>query len=445
MLFDMRSPYQPATNACRPFRSSATRLGLLLCTCIYAAVVAQSHAQTLEVTPARVMADESATIRITGLKPHEHCIIRTELVDGGTQPWASQSEFAADDSGTVDTSKQAPVKGSYRIVSAMGLVWSMTPTAKDVHSYRAPHDSQTISFALMKDGKQVATAQLEQTFFPPGVNRIELTGLLHGTLLVPDSPGSHPGVLVVGGSEGGVPLPKAVWLASHGYAALVLAYFRSPGLPSELEGIPLEYFGQAINWMMHRPEIAADRLAVVGTSRGGELALQLGSMYPELHAVVAYVPANVRYPSCCRRDFGPAWTWKGQPLAYARPTSPNSAPTDMAATIAVEATHGPILMISGDDDGVWPSRAMTDSAMHRLQHAHFSFRFEHLDYPHAGHRAGNPWIIPTWSNGVRQPISGNQENFGGNPEGNAMSSLDATPRVLAFLQQSLAAAPSSGQ
>lgn len=117
----------------------------------------------------------------------------------------------------------------------------------------------------------------------------------------------------------------------------------------------------------------------------------------------------------------------------------------MAATIAVEATHGPILMISGDDDGVWPSRAMTDSAMHRLQDAHFSFRFEHLDYPHAGHRAGNPWIIPTWSNGVRQPISGNQENFGGNPEGNAMSSLDATPRVLAFLQQSLAAAPSSGQ
>ncbi len=31
--------------------------------------------------------------------------------------------------------------------------------------------------------------------------------------------------------------------------------------------------------MMRRPEIQPDRIAVMGHSRGGELALQLGSMY----------------------------------------------------------------------------------------------------------------------------------------------------------------------
>jgi len=34
----------------------------------------------------------------------------------------SQAEFIADDSGTINASKQAPVKSSYRIVSSMGLV-----------------------------------------------------------------------------------------------------------------------------------------------------------------------------------------------------------------------------------------------------------------------------------------------------------------------------------
>jgi hypothetical protein len=80
---------------------------------------------------------------------------------------------------------------------------------------------------------------------------------------------------------------------------------------------------------------------------------------------------------------------------------------------------------------------MTDAAMHRLQQAHFRYPFVHLNYAHAGHRAGNQWIMPTWSSGVIHPVSGQQENYGGNPEGNALSTLDANPKVLDFLKQSL--------
>jgi hypothetical protein len=97
---------------------------LLLGACLCFIPTGLILAQTLEVTPTHVMADEPATVRVTGLKPHEHAILRATLEDGGGNPWASQAEFTADDAGTVDTSKQAPVKGSYRIVSAMGLVWS---------------------------------------------------------------------------------------------------------------------------------------------------------------------------------------------------------------------------------------------------------------------------------------------------------------------------------
>jgi len=401
------------------------------------------QAQTLEVTPAHVMADEPAAIHITGLQPREHVILHAALVDGAGSPWESQAEFVADAAGTVDTAKQAPVKGSYRVASAMGLVWSMTPTSKDVHSYRAPRNDQTILFALMKENKPLANAQLVQSFYPENIHRIELNDPLHGALFVPDTPGPHPGVLVLGGSEGGMPSSRAIWLASHGYSALALAYFHFPGLPAELKNIPLEYFGKAIGWMMQRPEIDPRHIAVMGASRGGELALQLGSMYPQLRAVVAFVPANVRFPACCDRSLDAAWTWNGQPLAYEIPTryGASNQPDALMAVISVEKTHGPILVISGDDDGVWPSSSMTESIMSRLKQAHFAYPSQRLNYPHAGHRAGNPLIIPTWASGMKHALTGEPEDLGGTPEGNAASSLDAIPKMLDFLQQSLSAAP----
>jgi hypothetical protein len=94
-------------------------------------------AQTLEVSPARVMADEPAAIRASGLEPNEHVVIRASLTDGAGARWAAQAEFVAGAGGAVDASQQAPVAGSYKEVSAMGLVWSMLPVSKSVQTYTA--------------------------------------------------------------------------------------------------------------------------------------------------------------------------------------------------------------------------------------------------------------------------------------------------------------------
>ena len=109
-----------------------------------------ASAQTLEVIPNRVLLDESAVIRASGLEPNERISIQAELVDGADESWSSQAEFIADAQGAVDTSKQAPVKGSYDEVSAMGLIWSMKPAAKHVASYQPPRDlgSQIIKFRV---------------------------------------------------------------------------------------------------------------------------------------------------------------------------------------------------------------------------------------------------------------------------------------------------------
>ncbi len=125
--------------------------------------------------------------------------------------------------------------------------------------------------------------------------------------------------------------------------------------------------------------------------------------------------------------------WNGVPLDYAQ----LRRPADPRAAIAVENTAGPLLLISGTDDGVWESSRMSDAVIGRLKLAHFKYDFEQLKYPHAGHRAGHPGIAPAWSGSPRNPTSGRQVHLGGTPEGNAESSIDAAPKVLQFLGKSL--------
>ncbi len=421
---------------------SSLVIGFMVLSCFCFARYPDLHAQSLEVSPDRVMVDESATIIAKGLQPSERVTIQAQLVDGGGATWASSADFVADAQGVVDLSKQAPVEGSYKHVSPMGLIWSMMPRDKDkrVSIYRGPAnlDAQVTNFQLMRNGQPAASAQLEQESIGPDVRQIKVEGAVHGVFFAPKGSGPYPAVLVLGGSNGGAPVRQAAWLASRGFAAFALAYFRYENLPAKLEAIPLEYFGSALVWMMKRPEIAKDRIAVMGTSRGGELALQLGSMYTPIKAVVAYVPANTLNQACCGGTSVPyAWTWKGSPLPYITMRTAHDLAAMRAATIRVESTQGPVLLISGENDGVWESGAMADAVVARLKQVHFPYRFENLKYPHAGHTAGHVTIEPAWHGRVEHPVSGEEMNLGGTVEGKAESSLDATPKVLAFLRQSL--------
>jgi dienelactone hydrolase len=320
------------------------------------------------------------------------------------------------------------------------LIWSMRPADGKEATYQLQHnfDPQFVNFDLVVDGKKVSSARLDQLQIADGVKQVQLTGAIHAVEFLPVGEGPHPAVLVLGGSEGGTPMGKAAWLASHGYVALALPYFRSAGLPARLENIPLEYFGEAISWLLTQPNVIPDEIGVMGTSRGGELALQLGAIYSQIHAVVAYVPANVRYPACCGPVVSgqPAWTWRGRGLVFASPR-PNSPSLNPQAEIEVEKTNGPILMIAGDDDGVWNSKEMVAEAAARLKRHHFTFSVESYSYANAGHRAGSAVIIPTWAGTVTHPLSGASVQFGGTPEGNALSSADAGPKVLEFLKRSL--------
>src|SRR5947209_2937261 len=87
----------------------------------------------------------------------------------------------------------------------------------------------------------------------------------------------QPGVIVLGGSEGGLADRHAALLASKGFTTLSVAYFGVDGLPAHLHRVPIEGVRAAAAWLRERPQVAGDKVGVVGASKGGELSLLLAS------------------------------------------------------------------------------------------------------------------------------------------------------------------------
>src|SRR5438874_3159111 len=211
------------------------------------------------------------------------------------------------------------------------------------------------------------------------------------------------GVLMLGGSGGGYPDEAAARdLARAGYPVFALAYFRDyGGDPAELEqrhlrNVPLEYIFEALDWLQARPEVRADRIVLMGESRGAELALMIGSLRPDVAGVIAYSPQELRWGAVGGGDA--AWTLRGIPLPYAEGVynraTPMSQFTDIldgpadvrdAAAIDVEHIHGPVLLISSRADALSPSARMANDIEARLRAHGFSYRVENVQYEDASH------------------------------------------------------------
>ena len=110
-----------------------------------------------------------------------------------------------------------------------------------------------------------------------------------------------------------------------------------------------------------------------------------------------------------------------------------------AAVIPVERINGPVLLISGTDDCVWPATELSEIAVRRLRAHRHPFAVDHLVYEGAGHVIGPPMpgLTFTISHAVH-PILGIDFAFGGEPDRNTAASLDSWPRVLTFLDGAFA-------
>jgi hypothetical protein len=227
---------------------------------------------------------------------------------------------------------------------------------------------------------------------PDGV-RIAEGGII-ANYFAPEGEGTHPGILLLGGSEGGLGAGVARLgraLRDEGYAVLQLSYFRGPGQPGRLELVPLELFEQALDLLAARPEVDASRLAIIGGSKGAEAALIIAARRPDIRAVVAGMPSSVSWQgidwNVARMIVDPpgaSWSLGGAPfpfLPYGRPEKPGGPIIDVYraglanlaehpdAIIAVETIRAPVLLVCGEADTLWPSCPMAEDVRRRAEGA----------------------------------------------------------------------------
>ena len=246
--------------------------------------------------PDPALADEIVSVQVVGLKPGQTVTVTASMSDDArpSREWESWARFTANDEGLVDLTSQAPLTGTYSGVDPMGLLWSMTsdvPRGTDLPYFVNGATSVLVTTFMAETAEEAfGPAYLRRLRLPDAVEReilsVEEHGFL-GTFYLPEGAGPFPALLVLGGSGGGSDLPKAALLAARGYATLAVTYFSRPPLPNVLAEIPLEYFQTALDWLQAQENVEADKIGVLGTSRGGELALLLGATYPQLKAVVS--------------------------------------------------------------------------------------------------------------------------------------------------------------
>jgi len=156
--------------------------------------------------------------------------------------------------------------------------------------------------------------------------------------------------------------------------------------------------------------VACGDYALIGASKGAEAALLLGGYYDRVGAVVALSPSSVVWQGIPRNrlDFKAAakssWTYQGQPLPYlVTPFNYRDLGSLLAlrlhkiseraledrdgvrrSVIPAEKVQGPILLLSGRKDAVWPSTTMAGQLVSRLESKVFVYPFEHIVYD-SGH------------------------------------------------------------
>jgi hypothetical protein len=195
----------------------------------------------------------------------------------------------------------------------------------------------------------------------------------------------------------------------------------------------------------------------MGMSRGSELALLAGALLEPIGPVVAFAPSGV-----CWAGLGPrgpvdasAWRFGGHDIPYAgaypgglplpagghgsaivlRPYYQEMLAGDAmvrAAEIPVEQVKGPILMVSGAADAMWPATELAQIAERRAAERGLAHKLTHLRYPRAGHQCGGVPGTPIATE-IRHPLTSQLYDLGGTPAANAQARADSWPQVIEFL------------
>ncbi|NYK08902.1 acyl-CoA thioesterase/BAAT N-terminal domain-containing protein [Leifsonia naganoensis] len=230
---------------------------------------------------------EPARISLHGLPPGGRVTITAVAQTGGT--WSSHAVYAVPPDGEVDLARQAPVEAPFSGADPMGLFWTMRRADGGAATSDQTWGGATVSVGLSATigGLRVASTHVQRvglTAAAPAAAVFDdgLSADYFAPVLRPE--GLRPGVLVLDGTDPGTPtgVLAAATLSAMGYPALDLSTFGSAGQLEPRRTVPAERLLAAVDWLKSQPGVDDERIFVMGTSRGAQLALWLAVAHPGL-------------------------------------------------------------------------------------------------------------------------------------------------------------------
>lgn len=430
------------------------------------------------ITPEQGSLDEVISIQLSDLTPKRKITLRASMLDDQQQSWSSSAVFKTDAEGKIDLHQQAPLSGSYQGVDDEGLFWSMKP-AKNA----APHslfsvaklNAITIKLAAYEKRRLIGECEITRHIRSPQTERIDVNESdVSGILFLPGSNKNYPGVVMIPGVGGVASIEgTAALLAAKGYVVFVLAYCRYKNLPDELYELPLERFRDGIQWLKRHEQVDANRVTVMGIAKGAEALLASLCYLPDqgVKGVILQSPSHVVWQGMGKRrpEKKSSWTLFQEPLFYLSFTTPllwmemmkchwyqklkldrwfskgcvgvrsvsaykralRNKHDEEEAMIPAERMKSKILLISGQDDQVWPSSLMGKRIAAHLQQHHFAYPVIHLDFANVGHLVRYPGVPTT----VQQVASAKFVfSLGGRAKEHAKANRQYWEQLLHFLK-----------
>jgi uncharacterized protein len=213
---------------------------------------------------------------------------------------------------------------------------------------------------------------------------------------------NQPLIVGLAGSEGGNAWTSNRWekirdqFIEKGFAFLAIGYFGAKGTPDTLQKIAIEDVHNAIKIATQNRQVNKRKIAIIGGSRGADLALLVGSYYKNIKCVVGIVASNVTFPGNTNHFTTSTWTYKNKELPFV-PVNEDAVPylikSDLRGTfeamlkdsiaernalIKIEKIRGPILLMSATKDEICPSTPMAEKMIARLKNNKFKFNYEHI-------------------------------------------------------------------
>jgi uncharacterized protein len=212
---------------------------------------------------------------------------------------------------------------------------------------------------------------------------------------------NQPLIVGLGGSEGGNAWTSDYWrkirdqFIEKGYAFLALGYFGCKGTPVTLNKIAIEDVYNAIRIASGNKQVNKKKIALIGGSRGADLALLIASYFKDIDCVVSIVGSSAVFPGHTSHFTTSCWVYQNKELPFV-PVNDEAVPFLMKrdlrgtfeamlkdtlsvekASIKVEKINGPVFFLSATKDEVCPSTTMAEMMTDRLKDRRFNHYYEH--------------------------------------------------------------------